>query len=127
MKENYQVIFCIVNAGFTDVAMDSARQAGAKGGTIMHARGTANLSAEKLFGVTVQPEKEIVMILVEDGVRDEVLHALYKGVGQSTPAQGIAFCMPVDGVVGIGEGKQQKPVVQPSEPQTETTEELASN
>lgn len=122
MKENYQVIFCIVNAGFTDAAMDFAREAGAKGGTIMHARGTANLGAEKMFGITVQPEKEIVMIIVQDSVRDDVMHALYRGVGQKTEAQGIAFCMPVDGVVGIGQSPE-KPAVQVAQEQAQPTEQ----
>lgn len=122
MKENYQVIFCIVNAGFTDAAMDFAREAGAKGGTIMHARGTANLGAEKMFGITVQPEKEIVMIIVEDSVRDDVMHALYRGVGQKTEAQGIAFCMPVDGVAGLGQSPA-KPAVQVAEAETQTAEQ----
>lgn len=121
MKENYQVIFCIVNAGFTDAAMDFAREAGAKGGTIMHARGTANLGAEKMFGITVQPEKEIVMIIVQDSVRDDVMHALYRGVGQKTEAQGIAFCMPVDGVVGIGQSPE-KPAAQVTQEQAQPTE-----
>ena len=61
----HEVIFCIVNAGFSEAVMDAARQFGASGGTVLHARGTANPEAEKLFNVTVQPEKEIVLILVE--------------------------------------------------------------
>ena len=56
---NHEVIFCIVNAGFSDAVMDAAREFGAKGGTVLHARGTANPEAEKLFNITVQPEKEI--------------------------------------------------------------------
>lgn len=101
MKDKFQVIFCIVNAGFSDEAMAAAREAGAKGGTIIHARGTANINAEKIFGISVQPEKEIVMILVKDDIRDEVMRALYRGVGLKTACHGIAFCMPVDDVVGL--------------------------
>ena len=52
----HEVIFCIVNAGFSDAVMDAAREFGAKGGTVLHARGTANPEAEKLFNITVQPE-----------------------------------------------------------------------
>lgn len=65
MTYKHEVIFCIVNAGFSEAVMECARQAGAQGGTVMHASGTANASAEKLFGITVQPEKDVVMILVE--------------------------------------------------------------
>ena len=70
MKYQYEVIFCIVNAGFTDVVMDAAKEYGATGGTVIHARGTANKEAEKLFSIAIQPEKEIVMILVPAEIKD---------------------------------------------------------
>ena len=98
---SHEVIFCIVNAGFSDAVMDAARVCGARGGTVLHARGTANPEAEKLFNVTVQPEKEIVMIVVKSEQKDEILHSLYSQVGLKTPGYGIAFSMPVSDVVGI--------------------------
>lgn len=101
MKFKHEVIFCIVNAGFSDSVMDAAKQFGARGGTVIHARGTANKEAEKLFEITVQPEKEIVMILVPTEIKNDILHALYKAVGLNTPGQGIAFSMPVDEAVGL--------------------------
>ncbi len=103
MSENkHQVIVCIVNNGFADEAMDAARAVGARGGTVMSARGTANIEAEKAFHIQIQPEKEMIMILVSEDIKEDVLHALYRSVGTHTPAHGIAFAMPVDGVVGIG-------------------------
>jgi hypothetical protein len=97
----YEVIFCIVNSGYGEAVMDTAKTVGARGGTIINARGTASLEAEKIFGITVQPEKEIVMIVVPAKIKDDVLHALYKDVGLQTAGQGIAFSMPVDGAVGL--------------------------
>ena len=47
----HEVIYCIVNSGFSDAVMDAAREFGAGGGTVIHARGTANLEAEKLFNI----------------------------------------------------------------------------
>ncbi len=98
---NHEVILCIINNGFSDAVMDAAREFGASGGTVINARGTASLEAEKLFNITVQPEKEIVMIVVKKEIRDNVLHALYKKVGLETPGQGIAFSVPVTDVTGI--------------------------
>ena len=98
---NHEVIFCIVNAGFSDAVMDAAREIGAKGGTVLHARGTANPEAEKLFNITVQPEKEIVVIIVKSEQKDPILKNLYQKVGLKTPGYGIAFSMPVTDVVGI--------------------------
>jgi nitrogen regulatory protein PII len=101
MEFKHEVIFCVVNSGFSDAVMDAAKEFGARGGTVIHARGTANSEAEKIFQITVQPEKEIVMILVDAAIKDNILHALYRAVGLNTPGQGIAFTMPVDDVVGI--------------------------
>ncbi len=103
MTANFQheVIFCIVNSGYGEAVMDAAKAVGATGGTIMNARGTASKDAETFFHITIDPEKEIVMILVPAKIRDDVLHALYKQVGLDTAGQGIAFAMPVDSVVGL--------------------------
>ena len=107
MKYQHEVILCVVNAGYSDTVMDAAKELGARGGTIIHARGTANREAETLFHITIQPEKEIVMILVPAEIKDDILHALYKKAGLDTPGQGIAFSLPVDQVVGLSE--QMKP------------------
>lgn len=104
--KHFQVIVCIVNNGFADEAMDAARAVGARGGTVMSARGTANLEAEKAFHIQIQPEKEMIMIIVSEDIKEDVMHALYRSVGTHTPAHGIAFAMPVDGVVGIGAPEQ---------------------
>lgn len=100
-KFEHELILCIVNAGLSDTVMDVAREVGAKGGTVIDAHGTANKEAEKFFKITIQPEKEMVMILVPVALKDEIMHQLYKKVGLDTPGQGIAFSMPVDSVVGL--------------------------
>ena len=98
---NYELIVCIVNAGFSELVMDAAKEVGARGGTVIHAKGTANKDAEKYFKITIQPEKEMVLILVSQEIKDKVLHAVYQSAGLKTDGQGIAFSMPVDNVVGI--------------------------
>ena len=103
MKYQHEVIFCIVNAGFSDAVMDAAREFGARGETVIRARGTANAEAERLFNIAIQPEKEIVMILVEQSIKNDILHALYRAVGLNTAGQGIAFSMPATAVVGLAD------------------------
>ncbi len=100
-KSKHELVLCIVNAGFSEAVMDAAKEAGARGGTVIHARGTANREAEQFFNITIQPDKELVMILVSSEIKDNVLHALYHGVGLKTAGQGIAFSLPVDDVVGL--------------------------
>ncbi len=98
---NFEVIFCIVNAGFSESVMDAAKKFGARGGTVIHGRGTAAKDAEKFFNISIQPEKEIVMILVSSTIKDNILKGLYDAIGMDTSAQGIAFSLPVEDVIGI--------------------------
>lgn len=107
MKYEYELILCIVNVGFSEVVMDAAYEYGARGGTVIQARGTANIEAEKVFGITVQPEKEILMLVVPSEVRDDILHALYRSVGLNSPGHGIAFSLPVSNVLGLRKSEQE--------------------
>lgn len=116
MSGAYEVIFCIVNSGYSDMVMDAAREVGARGGTVIHARGTANKEAEQYFQITIQPDKDIVMILVPAEIKDAVLHALYNSAGLKTAGQGIAFSMAVDNVVGVSDST---PPVKPEQPKAE--------
>ena len=109
MKFQHEAIFCIVNSGYSEVVMEAAKKLGASGGTVINARGTAPKDAESIFGITIQPEKEIVMILVPTKIKDDVMHALYKEVGLDTAGQGIAFSVPVDNVVGLAEDSTPTP------------------
>ena len=99
-KNGHELIICIVNNGFTDLVMDSARKEGARGGTIFHGRGTGNPEMEKFFGISISPEKEIVIILVEAEIKEAVLKAVNKAAGLETNGKGIAFSLPVSDVVG---------------------------
>jgi len=108
VKYKHEAIFCIVNSGYSEMVMDAAKKLGARGGTVINARGTAPKDAESFFGITIQPEKEIVMILVPSSIKDDVLHALYQDAGLNTAGQGIAFALPVDSVVGLSEQTDKK-------------------
>lgn len=108
MDNNFEVILCIVNNGFSEVAMEAAKKMGARGGTVMSGRGTASKESEKFYNITIQPEKEVIMILVASNIKDNVLKGLYDAIGMDTAAQGIAFSLPVDGVVGIHTKEKKK-------------------
>ena len=102
MEENkFELVVCIVNAGFSQNVMEAARSAGAKGGTNLRARGSANPEAEEFFNINIQPDKEMVMILVPKSIKDEVMKTIYKEAGLAADAQGIAFSMPVNRTTAI--------------------------
>ena len=100
-KNNHEVIFAIVNAGYAEDAMHVAREAGVRGGTIISGRGVAREEEATFFGITIHAEKELLMMVVEKDIRDEVLHALYKQMGMQQKAQGIVFSLPVSDVAGL--------------------------
>lgn len=100
-EEKYDMILCIINKGYTDLVMDAARRNGARGGTIMTARGTGNPEIEKFYNVTITPEKEVVLILVKRDISDKVLKAIYDASGLQTPGQGIAFVIPAGRTAGL--------------------------
>lgn len=99
--ENHEVIFAIVNSGFAEEAMAVAREEGARGGTILNARGVAREDEAAFFGITIHAEKEILMLVVEKDIRDKILNALYKRMGMDKKAQGITFSLPVSDVAGL--------------------------
>lgn len=109
MSSKYELVFCVVNNGYSETVMSSARAAGAKGGTVITATGTANPKAESFFGVTIVPNKEIVLILVDKDIKEAVLHNLYRDVGLKTAGQGIAFTLPVNDVVGLTPAQLSQP------------------
>lgn len=100
-KSTHDLIIAIVNRGFTDVVMDAARPAGARGGTVIHARGAGAKEAEKFFGITIQPEKEVVLILTKNEDRNAIMTAVAKAAGLSSEGQGLVFSLPAGDVMGV--------------------------
>lgn len=100
-EKEYSLVIAIINKGYIDLVMEAAKNAGARGGTTFTARGTGNKELGEFFGIAIQPEKEIVFILVEDEIKDKVLLQVYKDAGLDTKGSGIAFSIKVNDVVGL--------------------------
>ena len=98
---NYEVIFAIVNEGYAEDVMEVARQQGARGGTILNARGVTRQEAADFFGINLNIEKEIVMMVVHKDIKNDILNAIYKEMGMAKKAQGIAFSLPVTDTAGL--------------------------
>lgn len=98
---SYDLIITIVNRGFADLVMDAARGSGASGGTIMHARGTGIHEAEKFFGISIQPEKDVVLILTNRDNKKQIMTSIKEKAGLNKEGKGISFALPVDDVCGI--------------------------
>jgi len=102
MNENlFQIIFAIVEMGTASKILEAAENAGAEGGTIFYGRGTGVHEHEKLLGISIEPEKEIIMILINKQIADTVLHTVVSAGKLNEPGKGLAFVMDISKVVGI--------------------------
>ena len=90
--EDYEVINIIVNKGYAEDAMAAARKAGAGGGTIISAKGTAREGDATFFGVDIVPEKEMLMILVPQEKREAIAGAVSSLPCFEKAGSGIIFC-----------------------------------
>ncbi len=90
--KNYQMINVIVNKGYAEDAMEAARKAGAGGGTIMGARGTAKEGDAAFFGMKIVPEKEMLMILVPAEKKNDIVAAITALPCFAEAGSGIVFC-----------------------------------
>jgi nitrogen regulatory protein PII len=95
------LIIAIINQGYCDEFMTAAREAGATGGTVINARGMAHQGPVKFFGVSVQDEKEIIIILTKREKKTPIMQAVSQACGIASKAGGIVFSLPVDQVVGL--------------------------
>ncbi len=97
----YQLIITIVNAGFSGTVMTIAKEAGARGGTVIHARGTGLKSMEKKYGIAIAPDKEMILIVANKEVVDDIMTAINNEAGIGTKIKAITFSLPVDHVSGL--------------------------
>jgi hypothetical protein len=95
------LIISIINQGYSDEFMTAAREAGATGGTIINARGLAHEGPVKFFGVSVQDEKEIILMLIGRDKTLPIMQAISRSYGITTKAAGLIFSLPADMVMGL--------------------------
>ena len=98
---DYELIVAITNGGTTDIVMDAARKAGARGGTVIHGKGTGEKGAGKFFKVSIASEREVVLIVADAGQKAEIMKSILVNAGPDSPAGSIVFSLPVNEVAGI--------------------------
>ena len=97
----YELIIAIVNRGHVDMVMDAAREAGAMGGTVLHAKGTNPEGANRFFGLSIADEKEMIMILTAANQKAPIMRAIMEKAGVQSPAHTVMFSLPVESVAGL--------------------------
>lgn len=97
----YDLIVTIVGKGWADEIVEASRKAGAEGGTIIYGRGTGIHERKNFLGLVIEPEKEIVLTVINKTKTKQVLDAIVKAGKLEQPGTGIAFVTSLDKVAGI--------------------------
>ncbi|MBQ5310521.1 MAG: P-II family nitrogen regulator [Oscillospiraceae bacterium] len=96
-----ELIVIISDQGYSDLVMDAAREAGARGGTVLHAKGTGMKGADKFFGFTIAEDKEMIYIVSSRTRRDPIMRSIIDNAGMKSKAHAICFSLPVTGAMGL--------------------------
>ncbi len=99
----YQSVYLIVDKGIGETAVDAAAKAGAKGATIIGARGSGTHETGKIFNMEIEPEKEIVLIVLKSDLTEKVVSAIRDELNIDKPGNGIMFVQNVRRVYGLYE------------------------
>ena len=103
MKIDNILITCIITHGQACEIMGVAREAGARGGTILNARGTGTEDDVKFFGISLVPEKEMLLIVAQCDHAQAVLEAVARMPIFSEPGGGIIYTTPVEEFYNLGQ------------------------
>lgn len=97
----YALVVAAVNIGFSGDVMDAAKAAGASGGTVIHSRWIGNEEIAASWGLSMQEEKELVLILSEEDKRVEIMSGISEKCGMRSDAKGLVMSLPIDAVMGL--------------------------
>ncbi|GEM_PF-213372 len=128
LKQDMNVIITVVTRGFADKVMEAAKSAGAEGATIFNARGNGIHESDTILGVSIQPEKEVVMIVVRKNIRKKVMRAICVDCGMNEEGRGLCFSLPIEEIGGVNHwmelaGSKKKVVAKPASKSTATAKQ----
>jgi len=98
---NPRLIVSIVRRGWGDTVLEASMKAGAHGGTVVFGRGIGRNEQQRVFGIQIEPEKEIVLTDVPQDIVNTVLEAITTAAELTVPGHGLAFVVPVEAVAGV--------------------------
>ena len=96
-----QAIFVIVDKGLAESAVEAAEAAGARGATILNARGAGVHETSRLFSMEIEPEREIVLVLSDAASCPAIAQAVRDALRMDEPGRGFLFVVDVRETVGL--------------------------
>ncbi|MDR0869445.1 MAG: hypothetical protein LBN39_01485 [Planctomycetaceae bacterium] len=97
-----KLIVTIVNKGKGELVAKAACSAGARGGTVIPGHG---LAVKLMLGISIEPEKELVLTVINEGQVSAIQEAILKEIDLTQPNKGISFVVPLDSVIGIAKSE----------------------
>ncbi len=101
----YHCMLVIVDHGKSRDCIDLANRVQPVGGTILHGRG-AGVPAGTIFPIKIEPEKDIVLMLMRREQIASVRERLIRGLSLDSPGNGILFVLPVTHQTGLYQGRE---------------------
>ena len=102
-KREYHLLLTILVEGYAEKVMEIAKKNGANGGTLIKGREVGNKNSFKFFNMTVEPEKDILLIVCKSDNKNQIMSAILEKYGANTEAGGVCISLPIDNTVGTSE------------------------
>ncbi len=101
-KTNLYIVFGLLQSGKTDQAIKAAMQAGSHGPIVYFVEGRGTRDKAGWLKITKKPYEEVVMLLVEEADRENVIDALVSAGNVGSVGSGVVFAVPVaSGLVNL--------------------------
>ncbi|MGB3867675.1 MAG: P-II family nitrogen regulator [Xanthobacteraceae bacterium] len=107
---NPRLIVSIVRKGWGDTILEATMNAGAHGGTVLFGRGIGRNEQQRVFGIQIEPEKEVVLTVVPLELKDAILQEIVRAAELTVPGHGLAFVVAVEDLAGIVHLVEDNPV-----------------
>lgn len=104
-KMDYEALYVIVDKANADKVIEISHNHGAKGATVVHGRGSGVEKKSVFLNMRIEPEKDIVIMLIKKDIAEDVKSALYESLRLNEDSNGILFSLPVSDVRGLVDQK----------------------
>ena len=98
--DEFKLVVGIVRRGFATEVISAARENGGDGAVILQGTGVSK-NTKRFLGMAVDPEREVIMMVVKEEVCYPVIKAMYAAVDFKSPGKGMFFALPVACVTGL--------------------------
>ena len=103
-NKQYHLIVTVITEGFSEIVMNTAKGAGAGGGTLIRGRSLYQKNSKREFlGFSIEPEKDVILIVTEESKKNDIMNAIIEKTGLKTKGGASCFSLPISDAIGIYE------------------------